>query len=478
MSYFPVPTDAFDDHLPKSVGQYLVTLLNWLWALVGATTAPLHLYLNADTGDDLNSGLTESQPKKTWQALFNAIPVRMRHLIVLHVRGEATGDAALLGARLYEAKLGATYASIMVIDGGDDVVVVDDKSGSNYTATSSAVGSITDTGATWGANAVRGYMVEVLTGAAAGERRAIKSHTGDTLTLLSDFDTDPGVGATFRIVRWATSVAHPIHFRGVPGITITIQKIYFPEGGRITANNCNVGINLSHLIFEGGGSQFAPALAVSNCAQCAISSNTRSVVDGSYITYGTADFGITVRAPTVTTSQSIKLSNHTTFLGVFASLLVGDVVMANVLLTNYCLDYGTHVEGQVSCRGVKAAYVEGDGNERRLLGDATIVNSSGVGLKLRNCEVALQAGDISGCGSHAIEAVKSLVNFTGAVAGGTNTGAGCYAHSGSVVHVKTGSLPTLTGTVGDLTFDGTTPIIWASGLPANSPAECSMAKAI
>jgi len=65
---------------------------------------------------------------------------------------------------------------------------------------------------------------------------------------------------------------------------------------------------------------------------------------------------------------------------------------------------------------------------------------------------------------------------------GSSSGAGVYAHSGSVVHIKDGAPPTLTGTVGDLSTDGTTQIsTWAAidaGTPVAVLAEMTLAKEV
>lgn len=108
---------------------------------------------------------------------------------------------------------------------------------------------------------------------------------------------------------------------------------------------------------------------------------------------------------------------------------------------------------------------------------------TGPGIQVRNGAVEISAGiDISNTTGHAIEVQHGYLNMLGAVTGTGNTGAGVYAHSGSIVHIKNGAPPTLTGTVGDLSFDGTTEATeWATvdaGTPAVSSTELSMCKEV
>jgi len=90
--------------------------------------------------------------------------------------------------------------------------------------------------------------------------------------------------------------------------------------------------------------------------------------------------------------------------------------------------------------------------------------------------------DISGSASHGIECNHSHLHLDGAVTGTGNGGAGVYAHNGSVVNIKNGAPPTISGTLGHLSVDGTTNATWWSTLDAGTPlavlAEMTMAKEV
>jgi len=71
---------------------------------------------------------------------------------------------------------------------------------------------------------------------------------------------------------------------------------------------------------------------------------------------------------------------------------------------------------------------------------------------------------VEGCAEHGIELKNSTLEITsGVLSGSGNTGAGVYAHSGSKVSYPSGSVPTITGTVGDIaiTDPATEDLTWA-----------------
>jgi hypothetical protein len=67
------------------------------------------------------------------------------------------------------------------------------------------------------------------------------------------------------------------------------------------------------------------------------------------------------------------------------------------------------------------------------------------------------AVNISNCSSHAISCTCSKLFLDGIVVGSTNIGAGVYANNMSLVQIKNGSPPTITGTMGDCSTDGANP---------------------
>jgi hypothetical protein len=105
------------------------------------------------------------------------------------------------------------------------------------------------------------------------------------------------------------------------------------------------------------------------------------------------------------------------------------------------------------------------------------------GLILRDSAITINNPDISGCSSHAIELIHSRLIVRGILTGSGNTGAGVYAHTNSVITLKNGSTPTITGTVGDIAISDPTvqESTWAAvdaGTPVAVLAEMTMVKEV
>ncbi len=70
---------------------------------------------------------------------------------------------------------------------------------STGTATSAGATTITQSGAGWTANQFAGMVLEITAGAGAGQSREIVSNTDSTITLSSEWITNPANGSQFRI---------------------------------------------------------------------------------------------------------------------------------------------------------------------------------------------------------------------------------------------------------------------------------------
>ena len=89
-----------------------------------------------------------------------------------------------------------------------------------------------------------------------------------------------------------------------------------------------------------------------------------------------------------------------------------------------------------------------------------IDSSSSVGIRVIDSYIDIGAGSevvIENNTSHGIDVFNATFVMNAAPSGSGNGGAGCYAHDNSVVRFPTGTTPTVTGTVGDTTTDGTNP---------------------
>lgn len=69
------------------------------------------------------------------------------------------------------------------------------------TATSGAVGSLTDTTQSWSVDTYEGYVVWIFNGTGSGQYREIISNTVDTLSVSPDFGTVPDNTSQYRVLK-------------------------------------------------------------------------------------------------------------------------------------------------------------------------------------------------------------------------------------------------------------------------------------
>jgi hypothetical protein len=480
MSYFPVPDDAFKDSLPKTVGEYLVILFNWLWVQVArVTTGTLRLYVDGTDGDDSNSGLSPTAPKKTLQAVVDLIPDIVRHPVVVHMSGVFDEQGKVVFVR-------QLISTTVLFDGGDEMSVVDDNGGSHYTTTAgTSASAIEVSGAGWTTDEHEGYLIKILSGPAAGEVAMVQGNDSDTVTPQKDLGANPGEGATFDIVRpattWQASVANAdLEFSGQCDTSSTVRI------QRISVSGSQVRINVGGFckFLPGGGivmdSTRNRPINCSGARQCGTGSVAlnRDVVFPLSVMSGYSG-GVSFLGSVPT---AIWMAN-TPYAGVGGSVVKSGLVdLRNCGMSSSAIANGARLDGGLFMSS--GCQTNADNTMVNSAGWATtkISNSGGVGITLgRNSFLGISGGTIADCSSHGIEVFgNSLLWVKGAAAGTGNAGAGVYAHSGAVVHITSGTPPTITGTVGNFTFDGTTEAgTWAgvdAGVPVAHAAEASSVK--
>lgn len=451
------------------------------------TVKDIAIYADGTSGSDANSGLNASTPKKTRQAAYDLVPYFVDHFVSVNLSGAFTdGDGAVLERHVSKNKL-------LLVDGGSSVTIVDDKTGSNYTATTGATTVVQDTTASWTVNTYFGYFVEILSGPAIGETRQIFRNTTNSITPTRVWSVAPGVGATFRIVKPATNINYSGAELDVSQFAnhglgdLVVQRLLL-LGSKPTI----IASNSPGVVVLGGGivSDAASPIAI------------HAFNDGD-VTFGYWNYNPTTGVlEDAATDQYLGIAQRNTASKIVfhaSQIARAHGLAARRLEVLCCNDFVGRYGGPriVSPNtSLPLILVEDTGKGSGLFGVAgeyTWTNTTGyfpaeitglgtgVGLMLINSHVRLQQGQVNSSGSHGIEARSSLLEMPSLVVSGTgNTGAGVYAHTGSEVIIKDGTPPTITGTVGNLSFDGTTEVsTWANidaGTPVNSAAEVSMAK--
>lgn len=172
-------------------------------ASASITTARLDLYVSNINGNDFFPG-TIALPLKTLTAArsyLRSVARIIAHDVVIHVgKYDNTGIGKYTWANINGFKL-VDSASIYVYGDGAGQPGEDGfTSVLASTAAGAGSGASVIKGA-FGVDAYRGFTVEVLTGAATGDRRSVRNNTATDLIPTMPFTAAVALNDTFRIVR-------------------------------------------------------------------------------------------------------------------------------------------------------------------------------------------------------------------------------------------------------------------------------------
>lgn len=186
--------------------------------------ARLDLYVSDVNGNDANSGLTPASPVKTLAGAIAKITFNVVAFdVVIHVGRHAgagytwaTLDSYYLvdGASMYVYGDGAGQA-------GEDGFTVLKATGPSLAGTTTAV--VKD--AAMVVNTYRGKTIEILSGAAIGNRRTINYNTGTDIVPTVQFSAGIVAGDTYRIIDSAVVVNTP----AFPGTTLIARGVGSPR---------------------------------------------------------------------------------------------------------------------------------------------------------------------------------------------------------------------------------------------------------
>lgn len=466
------------------------------------TQATMHVYANGSTGSDSNGGLTAETPKLTLQAVFDLVPVIVAHNMCIHL----SGTFADAGSVTFAPHILPGVS--VVIDGGSGLT---DVVGS-LTATASDIGYIAvDTGTGWTAEQWIGYLINVKAGAQSGRTRSIYQNGTDAgkdyLTVNRRWPLAPGL-VSFSIARPATTInSSGLTLALAPsgGGRMLVQRIYTagttvlrlggtpqPRFAGCVFNSHENGITITA---TGCGSESLNSLATGVSADhggLTFGSQWCDPDNGFAETASWSGGAPAAAAPgcgIVTASGSLYCSRTALWAESFGSKSPIRADSSRTRLMGSCCPFA----GVVLRDHRTSEIQEGPGANdwlsdwRFTYADAypnRIRNASGVGLKLENSNIRLDCSNIfTGCSSHGIEAIRSLLRFVGGPTDGgqtANSGFACRAHSGSTVLINSADAPTFAGTLGQFSFDGANEASkWSdvSSNPLTSIAEMSMIKA-
>jgi len=394
-------------------------------------TKVFHVYCDSAVADDSGDGRSWATAKKTLEAAVALLPdVALDH-VVLHLKGTFSPSTYVNITTNMKGN-----NKLLIVDGGDDVEILDGP----YTSTGGTTTSLIDTVRSWTPNQYRGYAVEILDGALIGHHRTIESHTADTLNVLSPWSSAPTT-IQYRIVRPATAITATstrwLYYTGMCAYDVYFQRLRFTGKMRMGALGNGIGANLrlADIVHEGTDTY---AFALANSSNVSFLCNDPDS-PGAIINFnahkGTVFIG--------TSSSMLNLSKGEHYL-----------YGPNVLLGKISADNSSVVIGSGRYKQIEADFCTVEiGYQYPASTPIKIDASPASGILLKACSATLTVADIdiSNSAEHGIELRGSSLEASAAALSGTgNTGAGIYAHSGSKVSYPDGSVPTITGTVGDI----------------------------
>jgi len=408
------------------------------------TSGVFHAYADSSRPDDSGDGLSWLTAKKTLAAAIAVFPNIVANHAVLHLKGSFTVSGTLyLPIRCW------SDSGRFIVDGGDDVDVVDGP----YTATSSTTTSITDTARSWTVDQLQGYAVEILDGPAAGYIYTIMSNTADTINVNKTWPA-PGT-CQYRITRPGTlitaSASTWMYFNGDVKDGMWFQRLRFSGAmyvGASTGQYLSSTIYYSDLVFESGatrgifcgGGISRHIISASKADPINPGSLLSSTTDQRVMGHRNASATYAVYANFVSTAYVIgvaSLKPVVKYVGVNDGYIYGGSALKSL-----------YIERTIMVLGYGTTY-----------GNATVIDgSSALGIEVIDSRVKIGKNFIvQNSVSHGIQLDNSTLECLSAVLSGSgNAGAGVYLKNKASVLITDGYTPTLTGTLGDYSFDGTT----------------------
>lgn len=397
--------------------------------------------------DTITTGDYSAYPFATIQAAVDATPGMICHDTEIDV-GTGTFAGALVSKqgcaaspenypwiRIYGTRAAATLASGSV----------------SGTATSGGTSTLTLTGASWTVDDLQGRILYVTAGTGAGEY-VIATNTTDTITIpavatfdgtsvfqLEDLDTVVSAprgggytgGAVFEIVRNGTDAI-------LQDIKITYSDAdangVFVENATATAKRVVMAASSA---YDGFKAYKNSTLFVANCGY------TGTVTHAAYSSYG------------VTATMY--------YHGIMAE------VTGNGLRAVYGGSVSTANSGGYWIRSSANGVLLDDCNKTsRVSLTAGHIENAQYGIHSTNCAATLDTTDIDDTTVETIHVEHSELIVDTSLTGTGNVWGFDFSQSGNLVHFSV--TPTVTGSSGDTTFDGSTATTWAVAIDSNNDA--------
>jgi hypothetical protein len=432
-------------------------------AMQDCTYADVSYYADGTAGSDANTGLSVGSPKKTLTALFALCPYIVKHTVTFNL----VGTFSIVNEPTTSVTLDKYLSSsgYIVLDGGANYT---DYAGP-FTLTANEKLLLTVAAAGWGVDDYAGYMARIDAGAQSGALRTIIKNDATTMNLGYNLTAAPG-NVAFTVVRPTTTL-----LGNSAGTTLNIKcssdSVAAGVGGSVYIQRLYMS-DWRTTVTGSAGIKHSAFLAIRTIASPTFNTYLFSYPGNGAISF--SDSGLNL--PTETRCGAGLLANVDVYtilatgkmISFSGSYSKGTILIENVDSSYAFWDYGWRVKGQILLRNVrefKTSIVFGRTNLLRsryvndgsTYGKSLVDSAVGSGIEAINCDFTIVGGvNISDCSAHGVSLDHSLCKLNGIVVGTGNTGAGVYATNNSTVNIANGSTPTITGTVGNISFDGTT----------------------
>lgn len=376
-----------------------------------------------------------SEPFATIQAALNSLPKTISHVVTVDV---AAGSYQGFGMEGFNA----TYPGYVMVRGVQDLVTPTTGPATG-TATSGTVNTLTLTGAAWTADDFVGKFCKIISGTGAGQHFIIASNTTDTLRFAARMSPAPDATSVFEITEPKTLItSNGIFSSGIyvsGGFGFTYVYDFHVEGTTYGVNQLwtNGTLSLARVTVKNSYYNFV-AQEAKKCAWNQIGS------------LGSTSYGITFLVVEFAGNPSYEKG----WLAINAGAGADGIYFSACkfggcqgIYVKGCGNNGINIDNSV----VSLYYIVADNNL-----DGIWASRSKSILYNVSCNNNTKRGISSDYGSR-ID-LQNTVTGSGNGEWGVNAGVGV----GGLVALT--SLPTITGTLGDATVDGTTALVWSSDL--------------
>jgi len=406
------------------------------------TEGALTLAVNASTGSDtptetrpavLLSGDYSAEPFATIQAAINAIPLNMVHSTTINV---AAGNYTGIDVR------GRNLSGNLFIYGTQGIYTPT-TGPSSGTATSGTNRSLSLTAAGWTAGNLEGRFVSITAGQGAGQQLIIADNDTDTIRTAGIFNPIPNGTSVFEITEPTTifNAGHPSNYSALWHTACT--------GYMLMQDFLINGPTYGAVIYASESTLGLKRVVARNCYYGFVGQDSAKAGWSQIGAINPTVYGIAFLTMTMAANGSYEKG---WFLdgGDFASLYIS------------------------SCQvcGVEGVWIKNATNNGYYATDSfpwvnyLRVESCYDGVWISRAKAVIQNAEVNNCTRHGIAPdYGGRIDLRTTVVGSGNGGWGIHAGlgvGGYVTFSALSSTPTITGTNGDGTIDGTDVLTWAT----------------